>query len=111
MLTFGSQRHETPVHAVPEAARYTVFVDGISKAFAATGVRVGWCIGPRAVIAALRDILGHVGAWAPPAEQVATAELLRALPSIDAYLRDHNVRLPARLVALHERSWLMAVPG
>ncbi len=111
MLTFGSQRHETPVHAVPEAARYTVFVDGISKAFAATGVRVGWCIGPRAVIAALRDILGHVGAWAPRAEQVATAELLRDHASMDAYLRDHKGRLQARLDALHEGFARMARAG
>ena len=50
---FGDARHETPVHAGPRAgAAYTVFVDGISKAFAATGLRVGWCVGPRAVIAA-----------------------------------------------------------
>src|SRR2546428_737679 len=44
MLPFGSARHEIPVRALPEVARYTVLVDGISKAFAATGVRVGWCI-------------------------------------------------------------------
>lgn len=101
MLTFGSARHETPVHAVPEMARYTVFVDGISKAFAATGVRVGWCVGPKAVIAAMRDILGHVGAWAPRAEQVATAELLRDGAAVDAYLHQHKGGLQARLDALH----------
>ena len=101
MLTFGSARHETPVHAVLEAARYTIFVDGISKAFAATGVRVGWCVGPRAVIAAMRDILGHVGAWAPRAEQVATAEFLRDGAAVDAYLHTHKGGLQARLDALH----------
>src|ERR1700693_133323 len=93
MLTFGSARHEIPVRAVPEMARYTLFVDGISKAFAATGLRVGWCIGPRAVIAAVRDILGHAGAWAPRAEQVATAELLRDPPAVDAYIAAHKGRL------------------
>ena len=36
-------------------ARYTLFVDGISKAFAATGLRVGWGVGPVDVIDA------HVG--------------------------------------------------
>src|SRR5215813_13864737 len=46
MLTFGTARHDTPVHAVPETAKYTIFVDGISKSFAATGVRVGWGLGP-----------------------------------------------------------------
>ena len=101
MLTFGAARHETPVHAVPEAARYTIFVDGISKAFAATGVRVGWAVGPKAVIAAMRDLLGHVGAWAPRAEQVATAELLRDGAAVDAYLHAHKGGLQARLDALH----------
>jgi aspartate aminotransferase len=111
MLTFGNARHETPVHAVPELARYTVFVDGISKAFAATGLRVGWCVGPRAVIAAVRDILGHVGAWAPRAEQVATAELLRDTPAMEEYLRAHKGRLQARLDKLHEGFSRMARAG
>jgi aspartate aminotransferase len=111
MLTFGSARHETPLHAVPELARYTVFVDGISKAFAATGLRVGWCVGPRAVIAAVRDILGHVGAWAPRPEQVATAELLRDRPAMEEYLRQHKGRLQARLDKLHEGFSRMARAG
>jgi aspartate aminotransferase len=111
MLTFGSARHETPVHAVPEASRYTVFVDGISKAFAATGVRVGWCVGPKAVIGAMRDILGHVGAWAPRAEQVATAELLRDPGAMDAYLVQHKGGLQARLDALHAGFSKMAAAG
>jgi aspartate aminotransferase len=111
MLTFGSARHETPVHAVPEVAPYTIFVDGISKAFAATGVRVGWCVGPVAVIKAMRDILGHVGAWAPRAEQVATAELLRDHASMDAFLKEHKGRLQARLDALHAGFMRMAQAG
>ncbi len=111
MLTFGAARHETPVHAVPEAARYTLFVDGISKAFAATGVRVGWCIGPRAVIGAIKDILGHVGAWAPRAEQVATAELLRDGAAMDAYLKTHKGALQSRLDALHNGFSRMTAQG
>ncbi len=50
MLTFGEARHHTPPELVPEAAAWTIFVDGISKAFAATGLRVGWARG-----APLRD--------------------------------------------------------
>jgi len=111
MLTFGGARHETPVHVVPEMARYTIFVDGISKSFAATGVRVGWCVGPKAVVAAMKDILGHVGAWAPRAEQVATAELLRDRPAVDAYLREHKGRLQVRLDRLHEGFTRMAKAG
>jgi len=108
MLTFGGARHETPVHVAPEMARYTIFVDGISKSFAATGVRVGWCVGPKAVVGAMKDILGHVGAWAPRAEQVATAELLRDPPAVDAYLSEHKGRLQLRLDRLHEGFTRMA---
>jgi aspartate aminotransferase len=75
-LCVGETKHVTPPELVPEMARYTIFVDGISKAFAATGVRVGWSVGPVDVIERMSAILGHVGAWAPRAEQVATAALL-----------------------------------
>lgn len=75
-LCMGGTRHVTPPDLMPEMARYTIFVDGISKAFAATGLRVGWAVGPTDVINRMGAIIGHVGAWAPRAEQVATAVLL-----------------------------------
>ncbi|HEV8631323.1 MAG TPA: aminotransferase class I/II-fold pyridoxal phosphate-dependent enzyme, partial [Thermoanaerobaculia bacterium] len=68
--------HATPVELEPALAPYTVLVDGISKAFAATGLRVGWGVGPPYLISRMRDLMGHVGAWAPKPEQVATAEVL-----------------------------------
>ena len=76
MLTFDEVEHFTPPQLVPEIARWTVFVDGISKAFAATGVRVGWAVGPVDVIKRMSAVLGHIGAWAPRAEQIATIGLL-----------------------------------
>jgi aspartate aminotransferase len=65
---------------------YTIYVDGLSKAFAATGVRVGWSFGPRPIIDKMKSILGHVGAWAPKAEQVATAAFLKDSVAVDRYL-------------------------
>ena len=111
MLTFGKARHETPVHLVPESAPYVIFVDGISKAFAATGLRVGWGVGPPAVISAIRDFLGHVGAWAPRAEQVATAEVLRDAAAVDAYGREFRAQLQARLDRLHQGFSAMDAAG
>ena len=55
---------------------YTIFIDAISKVFAATGVRVGWSMGPASIINKMKAILGHVGAWAPMAEQKAVANFL-----------------------------------
>lgn len=76
MLTFGGTEHYNPVSLRPELAPYTIFVDGISKPFAATGIRVGWTVGPHDITARMASILGHMGAWAPRAEQIATAKLL-----------------------------------
>ena len=111
MLTFGEARHETPVHLVPRMAPYTVFIDGISKAFAATGLRVGWGIGPKAVIAAMKDLLGHIGAWAPRPEQVATAEMLHDEQALRSYGETHRASLQARLDRLHEGLSAMAASG
>lgn len=75
-LTYGNIKHLDPVSLYPELKNYTIFVDGISKSFAATGVRVGWTFGPQRIIDKMKAILSHVGAWAPKAEQMATAKFL-----------------------------------
>jgi aspartate aminotransferase len=112
MLTFGEEnRHWTPPQVVPESAAYTIFVDGISKAFAATGLRVGWTVAPPAVTARMRDIIGHVGAWAPKAEQLAVASFLRQKDEIAAF-HDTMIReLRLRLDALYEGLTAMRAEG
>ena len=75
-LTFGSTRHVHPIGVCPEVAPYTMYVDGISKALAATGVRVGWLVAPPDLAGPMSGLLGHVGAWAPKAEQSAVAAFL-----------------------------------
>ncbi|RKH08783.1 aminotransferase class I/II-fold pyridoxal phosphate-dependent enzyme [Corallococcus sp. CA053C] len=101
VLSFGGTKHVTPVELVPGIAPYTVFVDGISKAFAATGVRVGWGVGAPTLISRMRDVLGHVGAWAPKAEQVATARYLDDTKASEAFLSTMRASVDARLEALH----------
>lgn len=101
-LCFGETAHVTPVELVPESARYTIFVDGISKAFAATGVRVGWGVGPVDIIQRMSSLLGHVGAWAPRAEQVGTVALLAQPDAVRAYQATFKRGLEARLDRLHE---------
>jgi len=100
-LLFEGLEHPHPLAMVPEAAPWLVIVDGISKAFAATGLRVGWALGAPAVIARLKDFLGHVGAWAPRPEQVATAAFLRDSAAIETFRATMTAALLARLDALH----------
>lgn len=99
-LTFGSNEHYNPVSLRPQLRDVTVFVDGISKVFAATGVRVGWSMGPELIISKIKAILSHVGAWAPMAEQVATAKYLLQKDAIDNYLVHFKNEINYRLVEI-----------
>jgi aspartate aminotransferase len=100
MLTHGDTKHQTPVELVPEMAAYTIFVDGISKGFAATGLRVGWAVGPKDVISKMASILTHVGAWAPRPEQIATAKLLQDDAAMTDYKNEMGGKVLARLKIL-----------
>jgi aspartate aminotransferase len=111
MLTFGDTRHVDPVSLRPEIAPYTIYVDGVSKAFAATGVRVGWVVGPRDIIESMNNFMGHVGTWAPRAEQIATARLLDAPDEVGAYRRQITGGLQQRLNALHDGIVAMRAAG
>jgi len=100
-LTFGNTVHYNPVTLRPEMKDYTIFVDGISKVFAATGVRVGWSLGPETVIAKMKAILSHLGAWAPMAEQKAVAKYLLEKEAIAKYLTHFKSEIEERLHNIH----------
>lgn len=101
MLCFGDTVHVTPPELLPEMAQYTLFVDGISKGFAATGLRVGWGVGPVDIISRMSAVLGHVGAWAPRAEQIATVALLDDAAGIREFGEVFKRGLRERLDLLH----------
>jgi len=101
-LTFGGYQHYDPVTLRPELKDYTVFIDGGSKCFAATGVRVGWGFGPTEIIANMKAIVGHMGAWSPKAEQVAMAEFLKNDGFVNHYLDKLKTDIQASLTTLHE---------
>jgi aspartate aminotransferase len=111
MLSFGGTEHVTPPGLVPEMARYTLLVDGISKAFAATGLRVGWGFGPVDVIARMAAILGHVGAWAPRPEQIGTIAFLRDEAALQEHRESFRLAVGARLDRLHRGLAALAAEG
>jgi len=97
LITFGETRHYNPVSLRPELRPYTIFIDGMSKAFAATGVRVGWAFAPREILGKMKSILAHMGAWAPKSEQVATGNFLRQDAALDKYLNNFRKAVQLRL--------------
>ena len=101
-LTFGNTVHYNPVSLRPEMKKYTIFIDGISKAFAATGVRVGWSMGPAEVIAKMKAINSHVGAWAPMAEQKAVAKFLVQEAAVSDYFTLYKSEVEHRLQHIYK---------
>lgn len=101
-LVSKGQKHVFPAAVVPECARYLISADGVSKAYAGTGLRLGWMLVPPAVGARIRDLLSHAGAWAPRAEQSAVAEFLRDADAIAEFRAEMDARIAERLGAMHE---------
>jgi aspartate aminotransferase len=101
-LTYGKTKHYDPVSLRPAMREFTIYIDAISKAFASTGVRVGWALGPAHIIAKMRMILTHVGAWAPMAEQKACAVYFTKREQIKNYLSHFRSELEERLRRIYE---------
>ena len=101
-LTYGKNEHYNPVSLRPEMRKYTVFVDGISKSLAATGVRVGWSMGPKLVIDKMKSLLNHIGAWAPKPEQMATAKYFADFRHYDSFLSAQKAELHTRLEGFYK---------
>ncbi|MBM3416564.1 MAG: pyridoxal phosphate-dependent aminotransferase [Bacteroidetes bacterium] len=101
-LTYGNIQHYNPVALLPAMREYTIFIDAISKVFAATGVRVGWGMGPATIISKMKAILTHIGAWAPMAEQKAVAHYLQNRGGIKKYLSHFKGEIEERLRRIYE---------
>lgn len=102
VLTYGQTAHYQPIQLYPELRDYTVFIDGLSKSFAATGVRVGWTFGHQSIIDKMKAILSHIGAWSPKAEQVAAAKYLQMDEKVDKYLASFKQEIQQRLDGFYQ---------
>ena len=110
-LTYAGIKHYNPVSLRYEMRDYTIFIDAISKVFAATGVRVGWGMGPAPVISKMKAILTHIGAWAPMAEQKAVAYYLGNRDGIKKYLANFKSEIEERLRRIYNGFTLLKNEG
>lgn len=76
-LTYGDHPHVS-FASLPGMWDYTVTINGMSKAFAMTGWRVGYLCGPEPLIKVMLKIHQYGIMCAPRAGQVAACEALRA---------------------------------
>ena len=101
-LVSRGQKHTYAAAAVPESARYVIAADGVSKAYAGTGLRLGWMLAAPAVAARIRDLLSHAGAWAPRAEQLGVASFLNDTQAVAEFREQMDARLAERLRAMYD---------
>jgi aspartate aminotransferase len=92
--------------AAPELKERTLVVNGVSKAFAMTGWRIGWGIGPVELIRAMTEVQGQVTSGACSISQAAA---LAALTGDETLLSERSRAFQARRDLVVER--LNAIQG
>ena len=105
-LVYGDFRHVSMAAACPAAKELTITVNGVSKAYAMTGWRMGYAAGPRHVISKMTVILGQQITGIPGFVQKACAE---ALSGPQEEIERMRSEFAARRDLMLER--LLAIPG
>ena len=59
----------------------------------------------------MKALIGHMGAWAPRPEQMATAWFLRQPERVDAYMADMNAAVTSRLSRIFDGIQSMKAEG
>ncbi len=75
-IYWGEKPLCTLLNACPELASRTLIVNGVSKAYAMTGWRIGYAAGPQALITAMRKVQAQVTSGACSISQAAAAAAL-----------------------------------
>ncbi|SHM03181.1 aspartate aminotransferase [Paracoccus solventivorans] len=92
--------------AAPELADRTLVVNGVSKAYSMTGWRIGWGVGPAALIKAMGAVQGQITSGASSISQAAA---LAALTGDQSLLETRRAAMRARRD--HVVAGLNAMPG
>ncbi len=77
-IYWGAESFCSLLTAVPELYNRTVTINGVSKAFAMTGWRIGYCGGPKEIITAMATIQGQSTSNASSISQKAATVALTA---------------------------------
>jgi aspartate aminotransferase len=105
-LVYDGVRHTNPVQVAPELASRTLIVNGVSKAYAMTGWRIGYAAGPKDLVDAIVKILGQSTTCASSISQVAAATALEGDQACVRAAADIYRERRDRIVGL-----LQGVPG
>ncbi|KAG1339633.1 hypothetical protein G6F61_014918 [Rhizopus arrhizus] len=72
-LAYGQARHASPAAVVPALAARTLTINGVSKAYAMTGWRLGYAGGPKPLIKAMATLISQSTSCVSAISHAATA--------------------------------------
>jgi len=75
-IYWGKGNYRTFLNACPELGERTVVINGVSKAYAMTGWRIGYLAGPEDLVAAMRKVQGQSTSCAGSVSQAAAVAAL-----------------------------------
>ncbi len=107
-LVFAGQ-HCSILNVAPELSSQTIIVNGLSKAFAMTGWRVGYAAGPQEVIARMRMLQSHSSTCLPAFIEKAAAVALGG--GKDLIAEDLDKYKKRRAVAIDQAKLLCSAVG
>ena len=91
-LRYGEEKHTT-FSAIEGMKERTVVINGFSKAFAMTGWRLGYALGPKEIIRQMTKVHQYCIMSAPTTSQYAAVEALRSCDSdVEEMCREYNYR-------------------
>lgn len=91
-LRYGEEKH-TPFSAIDDMRERTVVVNGFSKAFAMTGWRLGYALGPAPIIKQMTKVHQYCIMSAPTTSQYAAVEAMRSCDDdVEEMCREYNYR-------------------
>ena len=105
-LVYGGESHCSIAKACPACKPLTIIVNGVSKAHAMTGWRMGFAAGPKAIIAKMSSLSGQQLTGIPGFVQKACAEAIKGPQDEVERMRQEFME---RRDLMHER--LAAIPG
>jgi aspartate aminotransferase len=92
-LTYGA-RHVNPLADAPEAKDCVLTINGVSKAYAMTGWRIGFALGPQKLISKMTVMQGHITSCASSVSQWASlGAILHAQHEVEAMLEQYRQRM------------------
>ncbi len=92
-LTYGSEKHVSIASISEDMRARTVIVNGFSKAYAMTGWRLGYAVGPEPIINQMLKLHQYAIMCAPTMAQYAAITALRECDdSVEAMATEYNMR-------------------